>query len=73
VKPLGIADQIVATIAVIDAAKHKLSLAPAALPFAGDAASGWTLTIDQTSPVFAFLKKWRTGTVYMTISYMGTA
>jgi hypothetical protein len=40
VKPLGIADQIVATFAVIDAAKHKLSLAPAALPFAGDAASG---------------------------------
>jgi hypothetical protein len=73
VKPLGMADQIAATFAVIDAAKHKLSLAPAALPFAGDATNGWTLTIDQASTVFAFLKKWRTKTVYMTISYMGTA
>jgi hypothetical protein len=29
------------------------------------------LTIDQASPVFAFLKKYRTGTIHMTISYLG--
>jgi hypothetical protein len=73
VKPLGMADQIVATFAVTHATKHKLSLAPAALPFVGDATNGWTLTVDQASPVFAFLKKWRTQTVYVTISYMGIA
>jgi transposase-like protein len=47
--------------------------APAALPLVGDAANGWTLTIDQSSPVFAFLKKYRTGTVHMTISYMSSS
>ena len=67
------AAQIVATFAVTDATKHKLSLAPAALPFVGDATNGWTLTVDQASPVFAFLKKWRTKTVYVTISCMGIA
>lgn len=71
VKQLGMDDAIVATFAVIDGAKHKLSVAPAAMPFTGDAATGWKLTIDQTSPVFAFLKKWRAGTVHMTISYLG--
>ena len=54
---LGMDDQIVATFAVIDAVKHKLSVAPTSLTFTGDAASGWTLTIDQQAPVFAFLKK----------------
>jgi len=52
-------------------AEQRLSAAGrAALQFAGDAATGWTLTIDQTSPVFAFLKKYRTKTVYMTIAYL---
>jgi hypothetical protein len=73
VRTVGMSDQIVATFAVIDAAKHKLSVAPASLPFTGDAASGWTLTIDQLSPVFAFLKKYRASTVHMTISYMSGA
>ncbi len=71
VKPLGMDDQIVATFAVIDAAKHKLSVAPAAVEFDGDATAGWTLTINQASPVFAFLKKYRAGIVHMAISYMG--
>jgi hypothetical protein len=69
VKPLGMDDDITATFAVIDAAKHKVSVAPATMPFAGDAASGWTLTIDQNSPVFAFLTKYMTKTVHMTITY----
>jgi hypothetical protein len=70
VNPLGMSDDITATFAVIDKAKHKLSVAPAALQFVGDATNGWTLTIDQNSPVFAFLKKYRTEVVHMTISYM---
>jgi hypothetical protein len=70
VNPLGMSDDITATFAVIDKAKHKLSVAPAALQFVGDATNGWTLTIDQNSPVFAFLKKYRTEVVHMTISYV---
>jgi hypothetical protein len=69
VKRLGIDDAIVATFAVVDGAKSKLSLAPAAVPFAGDAASGWTLTIDDTSPVFPFLEKYIGARVHMTVSY----
>jgi hypothetical protein len=71
VSTLGMGDQIVATFAVIDAAKHKLSVAPAALQFVGNATNGWTLSIDETSSVFAFLKKYRTETVHMAISYVG--
>lgn len=66
---LGIDDNIVATFAVVDRAKNKLSLAPAAVPFTGDADNGWTLTIDNTSPVFPFLKKNMGAKVHMTISY----
>jgi hypothetical protein len=69
VKRLGIDDTIVATFAVVDRAKNKLALAPAAVPFAGDAANGWTLTIDDTSPVFPFLKKHRDAKVHMTVSF----
>jgi hypothetical protein len=71
VKPLGMNDSITATFAVIDSAKHKLSVAPAALAFAGDAVNGWSLTIDQSSPVFAFLKKHLADTVHMAIVYQG--
>jgi hypothetical protein len=71
VNTLGMDDAITATFAIIDAAKHKLSVAPAALAFAGDAQNGWTLVIDQTSPVFAFFKKYLTKTIYMTITYQG--
>ena len=53
----------------IDEAKHKLSLAPAAVAFDGDAENGWTLTINNASPVFPFLKKHLAGRVYMTVSY----
>ena len=69
VKRLGMDDTILATFAVVDEAKHKLSLAPAAVAFGGDADDGWTLTIDDTSPVFPFLKKHLAGRVYMTVSY----
>jgi hypothetical protein len=39
------------------------------VPLAGDAAGGWTLAIDDDSPVFAFLTKNRPGRVYMAVSY----
>ena len=69
VKRLGMDDTILATFAVVDEGKHKLSLAPAAIALDGDAENGWTLTIDDGSPVFPFLKKHLAGRVYMTVSY----
>jgi hypothetical protein len=69
VKRLGMDDSIRATFTVIDWTKNKLTLAPGAVDFTGDAASGWHLTIDQNSPVFAFLKKNKAATVYMAVSY----
>jgi len=69
VKPLGMEDSITATFAVVDKAKKKLVVAPVALPFAGDASTGWTLSVHQASPVFAFLKKHRVNKVHMGVSY----
>ena len=70
VKRLGMDDALLATFGVIDWNKNKLTIAPAAVALTGDAAGGWTLATDQTSPVFPFLKKNRTGKVYMAVSYM---
>jgi hypothetical protein len=70
VKPLGMDDALVATFAVIDWKKHKLPIAPATVPFVGDAAGGWTMHVDQGSPVFPFLKKYKDSKVYMAVSYM---
>jgi hypothetical protein len=69
VKRLGMDDALVATFAVIDWMKGKLTVAPAVVNFAGDAQAGWTMDIDQTSPVFAFLKKYKDGKVYTAVSY----
>lgn len=69
VQPLGMDDEIVATFAVVDTTKHKLSVAPAAVTFAGDSEAGWSLTVDSTSPVFAFLKKYKTKNIHMSVSY----
>jgi hypothetical protein len=73
VKRLGIDDAIVATFAVIDWTKNKLTVAPATVAFVGDAQAGWTMAIDQGSPVFAFLKKYKASKVYMAVSYKMTA
>jgi hypothetical protein len=70
---LGMDDGIVATFAVIDGDKKKLSLAPSAVPFDGDAANGWTLSIDNGSPVFAFLKKHSADNVHMGVSYAASS
>jgi len=73
VKPLGMDDVIKATFAVIDWKKKKLTMAPAAIQFNGTAQAGWTLTIGQASPVFAFLKKNMANKVHMVISYAALA
>lgn len=75
VKRLGMDDTIRATFAVITWTKNKskLTLAPAAVTLTGDAAAGWSLAIDQTSPVFAFLKKNKAAVVYMALSYAAPA
>jgi len=74
VKPLGMDDAVKATFAVIDWAKNKLTIAPAAVPLTGDSETGWTLTIDKDDMpekrgVFAFLNKKTGSKVYMAISY----
>ena len=48
-------------------------MAPAAIQFNGTAQAGWTLTIGQASPVFAFLKKNMANKVHMVISYAALA
>ncbi|MDQ1833710.1 Tc toxin subunit A-related protein [Massilia scottii] len=73
VKRLGMDDTIRATFAVIDWSKNKLTLAPGAADFAGDATAGWSLKIDQGSPLFAFLKKNKGAVVYMAVSYAAPA
>jgi hypothetical protein len=70
VKPMGMDDTLVATLAVIDWAKHKLALAPATVTLAGDATAGWTMHVDQGAAVFPFLKKYKDSKVYMAVSYM---
>jgi hypothetical protein len=67
---MGMDDTLVATLAVIDWAKHKLALAPATVTLAGDAIAGWTMHVDQGSAVFPFLKKYKDSKVYMAVSYM---
>lgn len=70
VKPLGMEDAITATFAVIDWKKQKLTIAPTATtPASGTAATGWSFSEDQTSAVFAFLKKNIANKVYVAISY----
>jgi hypothetical protein len=70
VRALGMDDTIAATFAVLDPVAKKLTIAPAEVPFSGGAATGWTLSVDAASPVFAFLKRHMAEKIYMTISYM---
>ncbi len=69
---LGMDDALVATFAVIDWKKNKLTIAPATVALAGpDPTGAWTLAVDQaTQPVFGFLRKNSAATVYMAVSYM---
>jgi len=68
-KPLGMDDVLKASFGSIDWKKNRLTLAPQQVDFVGDEVSGWTLSIDSTSPVFAFLKKNRLNKVHMGIVY----
>ena len=68
-KRLGMDDTLVATFAVIDWKKGRLTLGPATVTLDGDAAGGWTLDVVQASPIFAFLKKNLANKVYMAVSY----
>jgi hypothetical protein len=70
VKRLGMDDQLIATFAVVDQNKHKLSIAPSTVTLAGDATNGWTLNIDQNAAVFPFLKKYKSAIVHMAIAYV---
>jgi len=69
VSRLGMDDALDATFAVVDLDRARLSLAPAAVALDGDARAGWTLTVDQASPVFAFLNRHSEDTVHMTVAY----
>ena len=60
VKRLGMDDALVAMFAILDFAKNKLIVAPAAVTLDGNAAAGWTMSIDQ-------------GKVHMAVSYMKKA
>ncbi len=72
--PLGMEDELVATFCTIDWAKNRLRLAPEAMDFTGDAANGWSLAVDQSTPIpFNFLNKVRQaeGVAYVVVSYKG--
>ena len=69
VRRLGMDDALVATFAVTDRARRRLAIAPATVALAGDAATGWVLTVDNTSPTFAFLKKHETEPVVMSVAF----
>jgi len=68
-KPLGMDDNLKATFGTIDWAKNRLALAPQSVDFTGDETAGWSLTINKDSPVFAFLKKYKSGKVNVGIVY----
>ena len=68
-KPLGMDDVLKASFGSIDWNKNRLTLAPQQVDFTGDEVNGWTLSIDNTSPVFAFLKKNRLNKVHMGVVY----
>ncbi len=69
VKPLGMEDNLVVTFCCIDWKKNKLTIAPNTMNIDGDQTTGWTLSIDNNSEVFQFLKKNISNKVYITISY----
>ena len=73
VERLGMGDALVATFAVIDWNKGKLTLAPSAVTLDGDAGSGWKLDVAQGDAIFSFLKKNVTSTVYMAVSYAASS
>lgn len=71
---LGMDDALVASFAVIDWKKNKLTIAPATVTLTvPNGTGGWGLSVDDASPVFGFLKKNRNAKVYMAVSYMAAS
>ncbi|WP_299518803.1 hypothetical protein [uncultured Serinicoccus sp.] len=66
---VGLDDGLAATFAVSDIDRSRLTVAPAPVQLAGDADSGWTLDVDQTSPVFGFLKAHANEDVQVNVDY----
>ncbi len=72
-KPLGMEDTLTATFCSIDREKKRLTIATENINFVGDADTGWSLTIDNTTAVpFNFLNKIKTEnrSAYVAISYL---
>jgi len=69
VNPVGMDDNIIASFCCIDWKKNKLTIASKTATLAGDATAGWTLSIDNTSDIFPFLKKNMANKVYMAVSF----
>lgn len=69
VKPLGTKESLVVTFCCIDWKRNKLTIAPNTVPFIGEQTTGWTLSINNNTSVFNFLKGNISNKVYITISY----
>lgn len=69
VSKIGMVDPLVASFAILDFTKNKVSLAPATVTLDPDGNGGWTTSIAQASPVFAFLNNHKGQKVYMSVSY----
>ncbi|MGD9557744.1 MAG: hypothetical protein AB7V25_12045 [Mangrovibacterium sp.] len=72
-RPIGMEDTLTASFCSIDWKKKRLAIATENLDFDGDAATGWSLTIDNTkAALFSFLNKVRNENrkAYVAISYL---
>jgi len=69
---VGMDDALVATFAVIDWKKNRLSLGPVTVAATGDVADGWKITVDQNAPIFPFLRRYEASKLYMAVSYAAT-
>jgi len=69
VKPLGMDDQLVASLCNIDLKKNKLVLANKTVTFNGDQDTGWSISIDKNSDVFSYLKKNIGNKVNLAVAY----
>jgi hypothetical protein len=71
-RPIGMEDTLTASFCSIDWKKKRLAIATENLDFDGDAATGWSLTVDNTrAALFSFLNKVRNENrkAYLAISY----
>ncbi|MEO5900385.1 MAG: toxin [Ilumatobacteraceae bacterium] len=69
VSRVGVGADLVATFSTIDPSKGRLTLAPATAALSGSPTSGWPLDLGADHAAFSFLKKHRSETVHMSVSY----